>query len=258
MLLLGHDGEVSRPGLLPGRGPLPSGLLPQIERIRRCSSQMWVATSDAVRGTASRNAKIEALADLLRRLDTGELEVAIGFLTGEPRQGKVGVGWAVLSAVDVAPAADPSLAVTALDRTIEGLAVERGPGSAARRRETLEELVGLATESEGEFIRRLLIGELRQGALEGVMVAAIALAAAVPVAAVRRALMLNGDLGRTAALALGGGEPVLAAVGLEVLRAIKPMLAASEGGRAIRSRGVRRGVRRVETRRGEDSGPPLG
>ncbi len=187
-----------------------------------------VATSEAVRSTASRNAKIQALAELLRRLDDDELAAAVGFLTGEPRQGRVGVGWAALSTVEVTPAGEPSLTIAGLDTAIDDVASERGPGSAGRRRQALEELLGAATESEGEFIRRLLLGELRQGALEGVMAAAIARAAEVPAAAVRRALMLNGDLGRTAALALGDGRAALAGVGLEVLRAIKPMLAASE------------------------------
>lgn len=187
-----------------------------------------VATSGAVRSTASRNAKIEALAELLRRLDDDELAPAVGFLTGELRQGRVGVGWAALSAVEATPGGEPSLTIAALDSAIDNIASEQGPGAGGRRRQALEELLGIATEPEGEFVRRLLVGELRQGALEGVMAAAIARAADVPASAVRRALMLNGDLGRTAALALGGGQTALAEVGLEVLRAIKPMLAASD------------------------------
>src|SRR5204862_189427 len=100
-------------------------------------------------------------------------------------------------------------------------------GSAAARRRIVDDLFGRATADEADFLRRLLIGDLRQGALEGVMTDAIAKASRVPVAAVRRAAMLAGDLCRVAADALHGGEEALSALGLEVLRPVGPMLAAA-------------------------------
>ena len=186
-----------------------------------------VATSASVAVTASRSAKIATLAGLLRRLAPEEAEVATAYLVGRPRQGSIGVGWATLGAVDRPPAAEPSVTVLELDAalsSIEGLA---GPGSAGARHDLLAALFGRATAAEAGFIGRLIGGELRQGAKAGVMAEAVAKAAGVPPAAVRRAGMLAGDLPRVAAIALAGGEDGLAAIGLEVLRPVQPMLAST-------------------------------
>ncbi|MBV9413285.1 MAG: ATP-dependent DNA ligase, partial [Acidimicrobiia bacterium] len=157
-----------------------------------------------------------------------EVPVVVGFLVGAPRQGKVGVGWALLGpTVDLAPAETSTLTVDDVDVAIDELQGTTGSGSTAARRKIVDGLFERATADEAEFLRRLLIGDLRQGALEGVMTDAIAKAAEVPIAVVRRAAMLAGDLCRVAGDALHGGEESLSAIGLEVLRPVLPMLAAT-------------------------------
>lgn len=186
-----------------------------------------VATSAAMAATRSRTAKVEALAALLRDLAPDEVETAVGFLTGLPRQGRIGVGWRTAYGVDTGPAPSPSIQVLELDAALTTLAAATGPGSVAARQALLADLLGRATEPEADFFRRLLTGELRQGALAGVMTDAVAKAADVPLAVVRRAAMLSGDLSRTASRALAEGRAALEAVRLSVLHPIQPMLAAS-------------------------------
>ncbi|MCW2530661.1 MAG: ligB [Blastococcus sp.] len=184
-----------------------------------------VAASTAVAGTRSRTAKAGLIAELLRRAGAEEVEPVTAWLAGEARQGRLGVGWRTLSRMvrDHAPA--PSVTVAAVDRTLTELADTSGAGSAARRDALLTSLLSAATEDEQWFLVRLLTGELRQGALEGVVLDAVATAAGVPTAAVRRAFMLSGRLPETAGLALAGGAEALAAVRLEVGRPVRPMLA---------------------------------
>ncbi len=184
-----------------------------------------VAASTAVAATRSRRAKIDTLAALLRRLDPAEVAPAVAWLAGEPRQGRIGAGWRTVSAVQPAPAAAPNLTVAKVDAALTELAGTAGAGSGQRRRTALASLLAASTIDEQQFLRRLLTGELRQGALEGVMLEAIASAAAVPAEAVRRALMLSGRLPDTAVAALAGGTAALAATRLEVGRPIRPMLA---------------------------------
>jgi DNA ligase 1 len=186
-----------------------------------------VAASNDVAGTSSRSAKIAILAELLRRLEPGEVAIAAAYLSGVPRQGRVGAGYSLVYGVECAPAAAPSLTVAELDAAIAAIEVATGSGSAARRKEVMAGLLERATEAEASFVKRLLTGELRQGALAGIMTDAIAKAAGVPVDATRRALMLSGDLPRTAELALTEGEPGLRAVGLELFRPVLPMLAST-------------------------------
>ncbi|MFL6204894.1 MAG: ATP-dependent DNA ligase [Acidimicrobiales bacterium] len=186
-----------------------------------------VETSSAVAGTRSRKAKVEALADLLRSLAADEVEVAVGFLTGVPRQGRIGVGWRSAYRQDVEPASAPSVAILEVDAVLTALAGTSGSGSQAARQALLTDLFSRATEPEVDFVRRLLTGELRQGALAGVMTDAVARAADIPIDVVRRAAMLSGDLGRTASVALEQGRDALEAVRLAVLHPIQPMLAAS-------------------------------
>ena len=185
------------------------------------------ATSDRVATTSKRTEKTAALADLLRAVDVDEIENAVAMLTGAPRQGRIGVGWRTLYDLDVTPATGPSLAIVDIDRAIDDLAACGGAGSNAERTRILTSLLTRATAPEQSFVRRLLTGELRQGALDGVMNDAIAKAAGVPVAPVRRAAMLSGDLARTACVALAEGEPGLAAISLEVGTPVLPMLAAT-------------------------------
>ncbi len=184
-----------------------------------------VETSAAVGGTRSRKEKSAALAAVLGRAAPEEVEPVTGWLAGELRQGRVGTGWRTLSGLDAAPASRPSLTVGRVDAALDELAATAGTGSATRRRDLLAGLYGAATADEQRFLHRLLTGELRQGALEGLMVEAIAAAAQVPTATVRRAFMLSGRLPATAVTALTGGAGALEAVSLEVGRPVRPMLA---------------------------------
>ncbi|MDH3251021.1 MAG: ATP-dependent DNA ligase [Acidimicrobiia bacterium] len=182
--------------------------------------------SEAVASTRSRKAKAAVIADLLSEATEAEIPIVVGFLAGVPRQGKVGIGWATVSDLRHPEAPGPGLDVEAVDEFLEAYPSITGPGSQERRAGALGALISGATFEEVDFLRRLLTGELRQGALEGVMVDAIAAAFDVPAAAVRRAAMLSGDLGRTAAVA-SAGAAALDEIGLRVLSAVQPMLAAS-------------------------------
>jgi len=183
-------------------------------------------TSDVVASTPARLAKVERLAACLRRLAPSEVVVAVAFLSGELRQRQIGVGYASLRHVPAAAAA-PTLQVLEVDGVFERIGGQVGPGSQGERRRLLAELLGRATAAEQRFLMRLLGGELRQGALEGVMVEATARAAGVPAGEVRRALMLRGALGAVAEAALAKGVPGLRSFHLQVGRPLQPMLAQS-------------------------------
>lgn len=182
--------------------------------------------SRRVASTSSRTGKTRELAAALRALDTSEVEIAVRYLAGEIPQGKIGIQFSTLqSAAGVEPAAFSSLSLTELDARLDELAALRGTGSARMRLQKLSELIALCMPTERDFVFRLLTGELRQGALAGVMIDAIAGAAEVPVASVRRAAMYAEHLGAVAAAALAGGEPALARFRLQLLSPIAPMLA---------------------------------
>jgi DNA ligase-1 len=184
-----------------------------------------VATTDAVVATRARSTKVAALADLLARLADEEVPVVVAFLSGTARQGRIGVGWRTVAAVEAEPADEPSLTILGVDRTLTELAGLHGPGSQKARSDLLVAMLSRATAGEQDLLRRLLVGELRHGALEGLVTDATAKAYGVPLATVRRAAMLAGDLPRVAAIAKAEGPPGLEAVGLAVLRGIQPMLA---------------------------------
>jgi DNA ligase-1 len=196
-----------------------------------------VAVSREVAATSARSAKIAALAALLRRLEPSEVPLAVGFLTGVPRQGRVGVGYSTIYGVEVEPAAAPSLTIEELDHAIAEIQGRTGPGSATARKQLLTTLLGRATADEADFVKRLFTGELRQGALTGVMVDAVAKAAGVTGEAARRAHMLSGDLTRTAEIAMAEGDEGLRAVGFELFQPVLPMLAstAESTGAAVES-----------------------
>jgi ATP-dependent DNA ligase I len=187
------------------------------------------ATSQVVAETPARLGKVASLAGCLGRLRPEEVGVAVAFLSGELRQRQIGVGYAALR--DLPPAADaPSLTITEVDAAFEQVGRQAGPGSQAGRRRLLADLLGRATGAEQRFLVGLLSGELRQGALDGVMVEAVARAAAVPAAQVRRALMLRGALGAVAEAALRDGTDGLRAFHLQVGRPLQPMLAQTATG----------------------------
>jgi DNA ligase-1 len=184
-----------------------------------------LAASAEVAATRSRTAKTATIAGLLRRAGADEVRAVTGWLAGEPLQGRLGLGWRTLSRTARTAAPTPSLTVADVDSALTELAATVGPGSAARREATLGELLMAATADEQQFLVRLLTGELRQGALEGVVLDAVATAAEVPAAVVRRAFMLSGSLPDTASTALDGGVPALQALRLHVGRPVRPMLA---------------------------------
>ncbi len=186
-----------------------------------------VTTAETVASTRSRLAKVDALAALLAQLQPEEIAPAVGFLVGKPRQGRVGVGWRGLSGAMGDPAGEPTLTVDDLDTLLDRLAALSGTGSAAERNRTLRDFTARATAREQDFIARVLLGEMRTGALEGVLMDGIARASDRSGESVRRAAMLSGDLGETARLALTGTAEDLDAVGLQVGRPVLPMLAAS-------------------------------
>ena len=188
-----------------------------------------VQTSAAVAATPSRLEKVSRLSALLKRVPLDEVATAIGFLIGFPRQGKLGVGWAAVSgARDQEPSAAPSLQLRDVDETFDRLQGAKGKSSAAEKARLVGELFARATADEQRFLGALLVGEVRQGALEGVLIEAIALAAGLPPARVRRAAMMAGEIGVVASALLGpDGEVALSAYQIELFRPVQPMLADS-------------------------------
>ena len=199
-------------------------------------------TSEAVAATSRRGVKIDKIAALLRAASPAEVPVVVAFLSGELLQRQIGVGYAALGELLAEPATGqtkPTLTVTETDAVFSAVGAVAGTGTQAGRRRLLADLFGRATAAERGFLTRLLSGELHQGALEGVMIEAVARAAGVPADEVRRAHLLGGSLPAVAAAALtaAGNGPAapadsaasaaLAAFGLEVGRPLRPMLAST-------------------------------
>ena len=188
-----------------------------------------VSATDRVAATPARSDKRDVLAELLRSARVEDMEAVVGLVSGAPRQGRIGVGWATVASLVVDPAVTPSLTVADLDGLLDELAETSGSGSQERRLELLTVFLSRATLAETDFVRRLLVGELRQGANAGIVTDAVARATDVPAAALRRAVMLSGDLGVAARVAAGEGRAGLDAIGLELHRPIQPMLASTAG-----------------------------
>jgi DNA ligase-1 len=184
-----------------------------------------VSASDAAVQTSSRRAKRDAIAACLRAATPDEVEIAVAYLSGEIRQGRIGIGYATLAAQRGAPAADARLSLLDVDAALDQIAATTGKGSAASRSAQLRALFERATAAEQDFLIRLLVGELRQGALEGVMLDAIAAAAELPAADVRRAAMFTGSAGLVARMALTEGAAALARFAIALQRPVQPMLA---------------------------------
>ncbi|WP_347350475.1 ATP-dependent DNA ligase [Intrasporangium sp.] len=188
-----------------------------------------VATSRAVTATPSRTAKVEQLAATLRRAaaeQPGRVDTVVTYLSGSLPQRRTGVSWRSLVGLP-APAEQATLTVADVDAAAEQLALASGSGSAAARTRLVQQLFSRATADEQAWLRAVFVGEARQGAADGIMLQAIATAAAVPDGAVRRAVMLAGRTGPVAVAALTGGTVALDAIGLEVGRPLRPMLAAA-------------------------------
>jgi DNA ligase-1 len=185
-----------------------------------------VAASRSVSETSGRSQKIALLGACLRSAERDDIEIAVALLSVEPRQGRIGLGPAVLQAAMPATAAStPSLSLAEVDAVLDQIARTRGAGSAKERARLTRELLAHATRDEQDFLLRALLGELRQGAVEGLMVEAVASAARVPLGEVRRAVMVSGDLGAVARAALTEGRAALAGVAIELFRPLTPMLA---------------------------------
>jgi ATP-dependent DNA ligase I len=177
-----------------------------------------------VRATSARGGKVERLAALLRQLAPAETPAAVAWLSGELTQRQIGVGWAALRDRPAA-AAEPTLTVAEVEAAFSRIGALAGPGSQGARREAVRGLLARATDDEQRFLMALLLGDIGQGALGGIMAEAVAKAADVPRTDVRRALMLRGDLGAVAAIALGDGAAGLRRISLQLLRPVQPMLA---------------------------------
>jgi DNA ligase 1 len=193
-----------------------------------------VATASSEVGASSaRLAKIARIAELLARAGEGGdarlVAVIVSWLSGELPQRQIGVGWAALRSLPP-PAQEPTLTVQQVDAAFTEIGAVAGKGSQARRAGLVADLFAASTDAEQTFLRRLVGGELRQGALAGVMADAVAKAAGVPAATVRRAAMLGGDLPAVAAAALTGGETALSDFTLRVGRPVGPMLAQTATG----------------------------
>ena len=190
-----------------------------------------VAASAGVAEASSRLAKVDRLATLLRHVTPQEVEVAIAFLSGEPRQGRIGIGASAIREARPAAAADtPALQLLEVDEVFERIAATTGRGSSADRVRLLRELLIRATADEQDFLMRLLFGELRQGALEAVLLEAVARAGDVPATAVRRAVMMAGGLAPVAHALLADADKSLSRFMVQVFRPVQPMLAQPASG----------------------------
>lgn len=186
-----------------------------------------VRTSEGVASTSRRLEKTSLLSSLLARTPASEIEIAVAFLSGSVRQGRLGIGYATLSAAKAVSALNASLTLTEVDGALSALGAISGPGAELRREQSLADLFSKATGEEAHFLKRLLVGELRQGALEGVMLDAIASAAKLDAASVRRAAMLAGNLGEVARAAISEGATGLDRFDIQLFRPVQPMLAGS-------------------------------
>ena len=201
-----------------------------------------VTTSVAVAAASSRIAKIDHLAALVRRLAPEEVDIAVAFLSGEPRQGRIGLGPAAIwGARPPEAAGTPALRLVDVDEVFASVAAMSGPGSASERVRLLRDLLHRATRDEQDFLVRLLFGELRQGALEAVLLDAVARAAGVPATALRRAVMIAGELAPVARAALIEGEAALSRFMVQIFRPVQPI-------RQPEARGVQRPTRAARLR----------
>jgi DNA ligase 1 len=184
--------------------------------------------SNAVAGLRGRLDKISRLAETLRRLRPAEISIAVAYLSGSLPQGRIGIGWSVISQVrSSTPASQPSLELGDVHDILRRIGGVSGAGSTRARLQHLIDLFSRATESEQDFLVRLLSGELRQGAQEGVLAEAVARASGAPAAAVRQAMMMCGDLGDVASVALVEGASALSRYAIQLFRPVEPMLASS-------------------------------
>ena len=184
-----------------------------------------VRTSTQVTGTSSRLAKTRLIADCLKRLAPDEAGIAIAYLSGDTPQGRLALGHATLQPALGSPAPLSTLHLKDVDAAFAELKATKGKGSAAQRAAVLQRLLGRASAEEQDFLLRLIVGELRQGALEGVMLDAVAMASNLPATEVRRAVTLAGGIAPVARVALAGGASALTQFSVRLMQPVLPMLA---------------------------------
>ena len=219
--------------------------------------------------TSSRSDKAAIVASALRRLEPGEIVIGVAYLAGNTPQGRIGLGWSTLEAARKAAPAGAAeggqpaesanrLKLADVDRALQEIAGLSGSGSTTNRKRLLAELFRRASADETDFLTRLIMGELRQGALEGIMEEAIAKAAEIPASEIRQAAMLAGELTSVARSALVEGRSGLEKYHLQLFRPVQPMLAQRGRGRPRRAGPTRRGVPRIQARRRTRPGPQVG
>ena len=198
-----------------------------------------VEVSESVSATSSRSEKADLLADLLKGLAPEETPAAVSYLSGKPLQSPLGIGPKTAYGIEASPASSPTLEIVEVDRVLEAVAATSGSGSKAKKNALLSDLLARATPTEQEFLRGLMVRNLRQGALEGLMLEAVAKAMGVASDRVRRAAMLEGDLVAVASRALVDGTSVLTEAALDIFTPVQPMLAktAARAGEAVEQLG---------------------
>ncbi len=184
-----------------------------------------VDTSNRIAGTTKRLAKADFLADLLKRLNPEEVEIAVAFLSGGIRQGRIGLGYAGLRDAATSAAETPNLEILEVDRAFDEIAAVEGAGSEQRRREIVSRLFSRATHDEQQFLTKLLLGELRQGSLEGLMIDGLAKASGISAERIRRAAMMAGGASTIARAILEKGEAGLSQFDIQLFRPVQSMLA---------------------------------
>jgi DNA ligase-1 len=183
-----------------------------------------------VRATPRKSEKVALIAELLRRARGRETGLLALYLTGTLPQGRIGVGWKTLEPVlPSGPAVGEPLTLARVDDALSAVAAETGSGSADRRLRLLRVLLGATDEAGRRLLVELLMGEVRQGALEGLVIEAIARAASLAPAHVRAAAMYAPSLGQLARAALEEGAAGLARFSLRLLSPVAPMLASPAG-----------------------------
>jgi DNA ligase-1 len=202
---------------------VPAGRI--IDMLLSRLAETWVALA----ATRSRNAKRDLIAGLLVETAPADIEIVVSYLSGSLRQRRTGVGWRALQTLPE-PVPQPSLHIASVDAAFERLAELQGPGSGAARAAAITELFAKATSAEQDFLRGLVFGDLRQGALEAQVQEGLAAALGLPLAVVRRAAMLLSSTTAAARVAVEGGLAALEAVQLQIGTAVQPMLAASAPG----------------------------
>ncbi|HZU29111.1 MAG TPA: ATP-dependent DNA ligase, partial [Bryobacteraceae bacterium] len=188
-----------------------------------------VETSRRIAETSKRLEKTDLLAQLLRRAHGDEIPIVVAWLSARTPQGRIGVGWRTLQEAAADPAPEATLEVADVDRRLAAIAATQGSGSERQRIGLVHDLLSKSTAQEQEFLTGLLMGELRQGALEGLMVDAVAKASGAAADRVRRACMMTGDVAVVARSVLEKGETALDEHSVQLFRPVQPMLAQTAG-----------------------------